>query len=392
MHGLRRFATATALAGMTGLSLPAIAAGTGFRIELSEQTGRATIRYGDEAIATATFEPATRYQSGPAYHRAARGGWAPAYGCDPVILQLFGVCGQYGRHGGYGYAYEPPVRRQIIVEDRTVAGESLQLLELGANFLATGADEDAAAVDRAATGSVRATPYDPLLDQWRIYYDRKGKFATSPAPFISTSKLLGPLYQNGNAGQSGEPADQAVRIAISPLTRADLIAWHQKLLNRLGYGAGEPDGVLGPQTRTAIARFEVGMGQYPTGLLNGRVSALLHRVAGVSEPDGGKIVIRRGDQILVDEKIGIKAGAEFGTHVLRLDGEQGWQLLALTGRDAKLSRQVFGAAPGNQKEAALAALARIEMTPEIAARIAELAGPGSILSIGAEAREADSNT
>ncbi len=177
-------------------------------------------------------------------------------------------------------------------------------------------------------------------------------------------------------------AASGIRIAISPLSRSDLIAWHQNLLNQLGYDAGEPDGVLGPQTRNAIARFEVGMGDYPTGLLNGRVSALLHQAAGVSEPQGGRIVIRRDGAIVLDEAIGIKAGGEFGTHVMRYDGERGWELLAIAGSDAPLSRQLFGTAPENQKAAAVGALARVEMSPQVAARLAELVGPGAILAIG----------
>ncbi len=92
----RHFAAAIVLVGMTSIALPALAADTGFRIELSEQTGLATIRYGDETIAASKFEPATRYVSEPAYYRTIRRGWrceAPAglwlrSGADATLRRL----------------------------------------------------------------------------------------------------------------------------------------------------------------------------------------------------------------------------------------------------------------------------------------------------------------
>ncbi|MEC9368319.1 MAG: SEL1-like repeat protein, partial [Pseudomonadota bacterium] len=59
----------------------------------------------------------------------------------------------------------------------------------------------------------------------------------------------------------------------------DLVAVAQKLLNTLGYDAGIADGVLGPQTVSAIKRFESRSGQASTGRVTPELVAKLKALA-----------------------------------------------------------------------------------------------------------------
>ncbi|ABS62081.1 Peptidoglycan-binding domain 1 protein [Parvibaculum lavamentivorans DS-1] len=52
--------------------------------------------------------------------------------------------------------------------------------------------------------------------------------------------------------------------ASAPVTRAD-VARVQELLNRLGYNAGSPDGLMGPRTRDAILEYQLTEGLETTG-------------------------------------------------------------------------------------------------------------------------------
>ncbi|MCW5714081.1 MAG: peptidoglycan-binding protein [Bauldia sp.] len=49
----------------------------------------------------------------------------------------------------------------------------------------------------------------------------------------------------------------------------------QAALNRLGFGAGAADGVLGPATRAAIQRFQASIGTRQTGQLTARELRML---------------------------------------------------------------------------------------------------------------------
>jgi len=49
----------------------------------------------------------------------------------------------------------------------------------------------------------------------------------------------------------------------------------QAALNRLGFGAGAVDGVLGPGTRAAIQRFQASIGARATGQLTARELRML---------------------------------------------------------------------------------------------------------------------
>jgi membrane-bound lytic murein transglycosylase B len=49
--------------------------------------------------------------------------------------------------------------------------------------------------------------------------------------------------------------------------RADVFE-AQQLLNQLGYQSGEPNGILDPQTTTALKQFQAARGMTPNGVLD----------------------------------------------------------------------------------------------------------------------------
>jgi membrane-bound lytic murein transglycosylase B len=42
----------------------------------------------------------------------------------------------------------------------------------------------------------------------------------------------------------------------------------QKLLNQIGYDVGEPDGIIGPNSRKSIRKYQIILGLTPDGLAN----------------------------------------------------------------------------------------------------------------------------
>ncbi|GHA31346.1 peptidoglycan-binding protein [Devosia pacifica] len=88
------------------------------------------------------------------------------------------------------------------------------------------------------------------------------------------------------AGFEPEPIDIAANFApigtwsksFDPgdtIVNADVIGKVQAALNKLGYEAGRPDGLMGPQTREAISAFEADAGMSTSGSVNPRLLAVL---------------------------------------------------------------------------------------------------------------------
>ena len=80
------------------------------------------------------------------------------------------------------------------------------------------------------------------------------------------------------ANRAGQPRGGWSNASLENTTVSDkpaLIARTQKLLNKLGYDAGTADGRLGPQTKSAIRKFEAGSGIEDTGAVT---PALLRRL------------------------------------------------------------------------------------------------------------------
>ncbi len=76
--------------------------------------------------------------------------------------------------------------------------------------------------------------------------------------------LLAACAAPQSAERRAAPAEARVIADQSPLTRLE-VQEAQALLNRLGFGGGEPDGVVGPRSRAAAESFQLDAGAPATG-------------------------------------------------------------------------------------------------------------------------------
>jgi localization factor PodJL len=79
--------------------------------------------------------------------------------------------------------------------------------------------------------------------------------------------------EDNEVPESAEWADAA------PGSSASLVSRAQALLNRLGYDAGTPDGLMGARTREAIKSFERKNGLEETGKVTAPLLSKLERLA-----------------------------------------------------------------------------------------------------------------
>jgi peptidoglycan hydrolase-like protein with peptidoglycan-binding domain len=98
----------------------------------------------------------------------------------------------------------------------------------------------------------------------------------------ATAQLLA-LALNQSAKARPEPAEIAAPASVGSLGQ-DRIAAVQSALSRAAYGQITPDGVLGPQTRDAIRRFQADHGLPLTGDISDALIVEL-RAAGALEGD-----------------------------------------------------------------------------------------------------------
>jgi peptidoglycan hydrolase-like protein with peptidoglycan-binding domain len=311
-----------------------------------------------------------------------------------------GFSGAFESHHGYGANRQrhslPPAR----IEARQFSGGDLVLIDLGLGGFAPARVPEKAGQAAPKAPLVAANPApvtDPAMDQWRLLLDADGGLDANPAPLISTAQMLQSLRQSQSAeAPQGEiiPPDAAIApviIRITGASRTMAIADHQRLLNRLGYFAGAEDGVLGWQTRTAIARFEAGLGMAPTGRLTARLSTMIYRAAGAKPQAGGQLTVSSldGNQLESAAIEFTEAPEQDATHVLVLSAQgdaRSWKLLTLGGKDAAAALLAFGVDGEKQSEAALKAIQRVRMSDELKTRLGELAGPGTVLVIGGQPR------
>jgi peptidoglycan hydrolase-like protein with peptidoglycan-binding domain len=86
---------------------------------------------------------------------------------------------------------------------------------------------------------------------------------------------------------SGAGSDDPFEAAPPPQNSPATVARVQRVLSRLGYEPGPPDGRLGSTTRTAVASFEADHGLPPDGVIDGEFLARLSAVA-VATPAPGE--------------------------------------------------------------------------------------------------------
>ncbi len=192
---------------------------------------------------------------------------------------------------------------------------------------------------------------------------------------------------------------QPLRILITRHTGRELLQDAQRVLNRLGFDAGEPDGYMGPQTAGAITGFQKSTGLRPTGLMSDTLLAALHAAAGLGEPSNGRLYVRQDFKPLFDAPVTIAGDDKpLGSHhftVLHFDkrnGDANWLATTLTRGTYAGRIRVSSAgelpigdnasfAPYVPSSSAEEALGRIDIPQATRDRINRILTPGSSLAI-----------
>ncbi|MGB7335319.1 MAG: L,D-transpeptidase family protein [Salaquimonas sp.] len=124
---------------------------------------------------------------------------------------------------------------------------------------------------------------------------------------------LGIGYQNKSDTKTNGP----LRIYVTRATRRDKIQHVQKMLNSLGYSAGEPDGIYGKTTIASVRRFQRLEGLKTTGTLSDETLELLEKQTGSNGIADGKLFIRQNQKPVFESPIAFREPHKpLGTHLL----------------------------------------------------------------------------
>lgn len=187
-------------------------------------------------------------------------------------------------------------------------------------------------------------------------------------------------------------ATAPLRILITRRGDRERILDIQNLLNRLGFNAGEPDGVAGSNTQIAANAFRLAHSLPPgKSVLEAAFVKALYQAAGQDEPPVGHLMVRQNFRPLFEASIVIREPEkELGTHFLiAVDtdinaGTAQWTAVSLENNLTEATRKRLGitslaAAP--DMNAATSALDRIEIGTDLRERIERLMTPGTSLTI-----------
>ena len=123
-------------------------------------------------------------------------------------------------------------------------------------------------------------------------------------------------------GDEEADLDAPIRIYITRNTRREVTRDLQRMLNKLGYEAGEADGLYGGGTAEAVIRFQKAKGLAPTGMLSDELMDAVYTASGEKRPLPGMLYVRRGHQPVFSAPIGIRKPQEpLGTHLFLASGD-----------------------------------------------------------------------
>ncbi len=115
-----------------------------------------------------------------------------------------------------------------------------------------------------------------------------------------------------------------LRVLLTRLTGREKTLNAQKILNKLGFGAGKPDGYVGRKTWRAIHNFQKSAELPANGVLNDATYHTLRSSNGAEDYPQGHLYVRQGYKPLFDIAIPLKnAEQPLGAHLLTLPEENG---------------------------------------------------------------------
>lgn len=181
-----------------------------------------------------------------------------------------------------------------------------------------------------------------------------------------------------------------VRILITRRTGRELVRDVQRILNELGFDAGEEDGWMGRTTSRAIISFQKSIEVQPTGALSMGLVRQLYTASGHGPFSAGHIYVRQNFKPLFDAPIGLAdpqrpLGTFFLTALSDKENGQGigWQYLGLDDQPKEnvLSDLVVD---GTTTPDIAATLDRLTIPDEVRQRIDALIVAGSSIAISDE--------
>lgn len=183
-----------------------------------------------------------------------------------------------------------------------------------------------------------------------------------------------------------------LRILITRRTQRDLAFDVQRLLNKLGFEAGLPDGLLGSQTISAIKAFKEKHAVEKDGeILSKPFLAALYTQAGEDHPPMGQLMIRQKFAPLFSAPIDIQEPEKaLGTHFIeatdvdRFKRKADWRGVTLDDHLPTPTQKRLGiTVPADDPAVftAEAALSRIVIPDDLRARIETMLSEGSSITI-----------
>lgn len=142
-----------------------------------------------------------------------------------------------------------------------------------------------------------------------------------------------------NIGFATSDQRYPARIFITRRTAKDDLFDVQRLLNKLGFDAGDVDGIMGPATWDAVSRYRKAKNLEGTGSVDAVLVKSLFAEAGELRPPNGRLLVRKHHSTIYEAYIHIKDEEEpLGSHLLTVTGfdrkaqQTGWMAITLNDR------------------------------------------------------------
>ncbi len=180
--------------------------------------------------------------------------------------------------------------------------------------------------------------------------DRHVIIADTPAAPVNVEHagLLKPLSKVETRNHITERSNPPLRVLLTRLTGREKTLNAQKILNKLGFKAGKPDGYVGRNTWRAIHNFQKSIELPANGVLNDATYHALRSSNGAEDYPEGHLYVRQGYKPLFDVAIPLKdAEQPLGAHLLTLPEEHGdrnkpkWLSVSLEDETSKAGLDAF---------------------------------------------------
>ena len=180
------------------------------------------------------------------------------------------------------------------------------------------------------------------------------------------------------------------RIFITRRTHKDEIFSVQLMLNKLGFDAGTVDGIMGPTTWKAIARFQETRDLTPNGKIDNALLNKLYKAAGKVRPANGRLLIRSHHKTVFSTQVHLEnAEKPLGSHLLTVTdydkktNQTNWIGISLEDRVQETVHLKNGKeiSPVTDRTNLYETLSRISMSAHDRKQVARLLTAGSSITI-----------